>query len=128
DPIRSITTMPGVTSSGDLGAGFNVRGGATSQNLITQDGGLIFNPSHLFGFFSSFNPDLIRSIKLLKGCGPSTYGGRVASVLDIQTRNGDLNKYKVSGGLGLVSSRLSTEGPIKRGRSSFLLSGRTSYS
>ncbi|UBM59870.1 TonB-dependent receptor plug domain-containing protein [Marinilongibacter aquaticus] len=128
DPIRSITTLPGVTSTGDLGAGFNVRGGATSQNLIVQDGGLIFNPSHLFGFFSSFNPDVIQSVKLLKGCGPSNYGGRVASVLELQTRNGDMNKYKVGGGIGVVSSRLSVEGPIKRGRASFLLSGRKSYS
>lgn len=128
DPIRSITTLPGVTSSGDLGAGFNVRGGETSQNLILQDGAVIFNPSHLFGFFSSFNPDVIRSVELIKGCGPASYGGRVASVLDLQTRNGDLNKLKVNGGIGLVSSRLSVETPIKRGRSSVLISGRSSYS
>lgn len=128
DPIRSITTLPGVTSSGDLGAGFNVRGGETSQNLILQDGGIIFNPSHLFGFFSSFNPDVIRSVELIKGNGPAAYGGRVASVLNLQTRNGDLNEYKASGGLGLVSSRLSLEGPLKKGRSSLLLSGRSSYS
>lgn len=128
DPIRSITTMPGVTSSGDLGAGYNVRGGETSQNLILQDGALIFNPSHLFGFFSSFNPDIIQSIQLLKGCGPSGYGGRVASVLDLQTRNGDVTKFKVKGGLGLISSRLTAEGPIQKGKSSFLISGRTSYS
>lgn len=127
DPIRSITTLPGVTSSGDLGAGFNVRGGETSQNLILQDGAVIFNPSHLFGFFSSFNPDVIRNVELIKGCGPAAYGGRVASVLNLQTRNGDLNEYKLNGGLGLVSSRLTLEGPLKRGRSSVLLSGRSSY-
>jgi hypothetical protein len=128
DPIRSITTLPGVTSTGDLGAGYNVRGGETSQNLILQDGALIFNPSHLFGFFSSFNPDVIQSVQLLKGCGPSSYGGRVASVLDLDTRNGDLTKYRINGGLGLVSSRLTAEGPIQKGKSSFLLSGRSSYS
>ncbi len=128
DPIRSITTLPGVSSSGDLGAGYNVRGGENSQNLILQDEALIFNPSHLFGFFSSFNPDVISSVELLKGCGPSSYGGRVASVLDINTRNGDVNSIKAKAGLGLVSSRLSLEGPIKRGRSSILISGRSSYS
>jgi hypothetical protein len=128
DPIRSITTLPGVTSTGDLGAGYNVRGGETSQNLILQDGALIFNPSHLFGFFSSFNPDVIQSLQLLKGCGPSSYGGRVASVLDLETRNGDLTKYKVNGGIGLVSSRLTVEGPIQKGKSSILISGRSSYS
>ncbi|MFT5884373.1 MAG: hypothetical protein ACI9IP_000828 [Arcticibacterium sp.] len=127
DPIRSITTLPGVTSTGDLGAGYNVRGGETSQNLILQDGAVIFNPSHLFGFFSSFNPDVIQSVQLLKGCGPSNYGGRVASVLDLRTRNGDINKFKLAGGLGLVSSRLTAEGPIQKGKSSFLISGRTSY-
>ncbi|SOE19574.1 Outer membrane receptor proteins, mostly Fe transport [Spirosomataceae bacterium TFI 002] len=128
DPIRSITTLPGVTSSGDLGGGFNVRGGETSQNLILQDGALIFNPSHLFGFFSAFNPDLIKDVQLLKGCGPASYGGRVASVLNIETRNGDLSDFKVKGGLGLVSSRLTLEGPIKKGQASFLLSGRLAYS
>jgi hypothetical protein len=128
DPIRSITTLPGVTSTGDLGAGYNVRGGETSQNLIIQDGALIFNPSHLFGFFSSFNPDVLQSVQLLKGCGPASYGGRVASVLDLGTRNGDLMKYKVNGGIGLVSSRLTAEGPIQKGKSSILISGRSSYS
>jgi len=128
DPIRSITTLPGVTSTGDLGAGYNVRGGETSQNLILQDGALIFNPSHLFGFFSSFNPDVLQSVQLLKGCGPSSYGGRVASVLDLDTRNGDLMKYKINGGIGLVSSRLTAEGPIQKAKSSILISGRSSYS
>ncbi len=127
DPIRSITTLPGVTSSGDLGAGYNVRGGETSQNLILQDGAQIFNPSHLFGFFSAFNPDLINNVELLKGCGPANYGGRVASVLNIDTRNGDLSRYKANGGIGLVSSRLTLEGPIVKGKASLLLSGRKSY-
>lgn len=128
DPIKGITTLPGVSSTGDIGSGFSVRGGENSQNLILQDGAVIFNPSHLFGFFSAFNPDFISQVVLLKGGGPAKYGGRVASVLDIQTRHGDVNKYSVSGGVGLVSSRLTTEGPIKKGKSSFMIGGRVSYS
>ena len=128
DPIKGVTTLPGVSSTGDLAAGFNVRGGENSQNLILQDGAIIFNPTHLFGFFSAFNPDFINTVSLLKGGGPATYGGRVSSVLDINTRNGDLNKYSLSGGVGLVSSRLTLEGPIQKNKSSFILGGRLSYS
>lgn len=128
DPIRGVTTLPGVSTTGDIASGFNVRGGENSQNLILQDGAVIFNPTHLFGFFSAFNPDFIQDVSLLKGGGPAAFGGRVSSVLDISTKNGDLNKYSLSGGLGLISSRLTLEGPIKKNKSSFMLGGRLSYS
>ena len=128
DPIKGVTTLPGVSSTGDIAAGFNVRGGENSQNLILQDGAIIFNPTHLFGFFSAFNPDFIQDVSLLKGGGPAVFGGRVSSVLDINTRNGDLNNYAVSGGVGVVSSRLTVEGPIQKNKSSFMLGGRLSYS
>ncbi|GAB3335212.1 TonB-dependent receptor [Marivirga atlantica] len=127
DPIKSMTTLPGVSTAGELSSGFNVRGGETGQNLILQDNGTIYNPSHLFGFFSAFNPDLVDNVTLYKGGGPASYGSRVASVLDISLRNGDVGRYKISGGLGLVSSRLTAEGPIKKGRSSFIIGGRISY-
>ena len=120
--------MPGVSSTGDIAAGYNVRGGENSQNLILQDGAIIFNPTHLFGFFSAFNPDFIESVTLLKGGGQASYGGRVSSVLDIQTKNGDLDRFKVNGGIGVISSRLTFSGPIKKKKSSFILGGRLSYS
>lgn len=128
DPIKSITALPGVSSIGDISAGFNVRGGENSQNLILQDGCIIFNPTHLFGFFSAFNPDLINEIILIKGGGSAKYGGKVSSILDIQTRNGNLNEYAINGSIGLISSRLSLEGPIIKHKASFLVGGRISYS
>jgi hypothetical protein len=127
DPIKSMTTLPGVSTQGELSSGFNVRGGESGQNLILQDNATIYNPSHLFGFFSAFNPDLVSSVVLYKGGGPAEYGSRVASVLDVSLRNGDAEKMKISGGTGLVSSRLTVEGPIKRGKSSFIVGGRVSY-
>ncbi len=127
DPIKAITTMPGVNSSGDMGSGFSVRGGNSSQNLVLQDGGIIFNTSHLFGFFSAFNPDFIEEIELLKGGGTAEYGGRVSSVLNIKTKNGNMNNFKALVGTGLVSSRIALEGPIVKDKSSFLIGGRISY-
>lgn len=127
DPIKGITTLPGVGSTGDISAGFHVRGGANSQNLILQDGMIIFNPTHLFGFFSAFNPDFIQSLNLHKGVGSARYGGRASSVLEINNKTGDLQKYKISGGIGAVSSRLTVEGPIQKGKSSFIVGGRKSY-
>jgi hypothetical protein len=127
DPIRSLTTLPGVTTTGELASGFNVRGGEAGQNLVLQDGGIIYNPSHLFGFFSAFNPDMVNSLVLYKGGGPANFGSRISSVLDISLRNGDAAKHTVSGGAGLVSSRLTLEGPIVRNRSSYLIGGRISY-
>lgn len=127
DPIRSLTTLPGVTTTGELASGFNVRGGEAGQNLVLQEGALIYNPSHLFGFFSAFNPDLVSNVVLYKGSGPANLGGRISSVLDISLRNGNSTKHSVSGGLGLVSSRLTVEGPLVRNKSSYLIGGRLSY-
>jgi hypothetical protein len=128
DPIRSLTTLPGVSTVGELASGFNVRGGESGQNLIMQDGSIIYNPSHLFGFFSAFNPDMVNNVTLYKGGGPANFGSRISSVLDVSLRNGDASKHTVSGGLGLISSRLTVEGPIVRDRSSYLIGGRFSYS
>lgn len=128
DPIKAITTMPGVSTGGDMSAGFSVRGGNNSQNLILQDGAIIFNPTHLFGFFSAFNPDFISELEMLKGGGPVEYGGRVSSVLNIRSKNGSMNNYKTSIGIGLISSRLNIEGPVVKDKSSFIIGGRLSYS
>ncbi len=127
DVIKSLILLPGVTSGGEGASGFNVRGGATDQNLILLDEAIIFNSSHLFGFFSVFNPDAIKDIKLYKGGIPSKYGGRVSSVLDIYQKEGNSKKYKATGGLGLVASRLLVEGPIKKDKGAFLVAGRASY-
>ncbi len=126
DPIRSLTTLPGVSTS-ELSSGFIVRGGESGQNLITQDGAIIYNPSHLFGFFSAFNPDMVNGVTLYKGGGPANFGSRISSVLDVSLKNGDAGKTKVTGGAGLVSSRLSVEGPLIRNKSSYLIGGRISY-
>ncbi len=127
DVIKSITLLPGVTNAGEGSSGFNVRGGAADQNLILLDEATIFNSSHLFGLFSVFNPDAIKDIKLYKGGIPAKYGGRVSSVLDIYQKEGNSKQFKMNGGLGLVSSRLLLEGPIKKDKGSFLFGGRSSY-
>ena len=127
DLIKSITLLPGVTTAGEGASGFNVRGGAADQNLILLDEATIFNSSHLFGLFSVFNPDAIKDIKLYKGGIPAKYGGRVSSVLDIYQKEGNSNEFKMNGGIGLVSSRLLAEGPLKKEKGSFLLGGRSSY-
>ena len=127
DVIKAITLLPGVSSGGEGAAGFNVRGGAADQNLILLDEATIFNSSHLFGLFSVFNPDAIKSLKLYKGGVPAKYGGRVSSVLDIYQKEGNKNEFKSNGGVGLVASRLLLEGPLKKGVGSFLLGGRATY-
>ncbi len=127
DVIKSIILLPGVTSGGEGASGFNVRGGAADQNLILLDEATIFNSSHLFGFFSVFNPDAIKDIKLYKGGIPARYGGRISSVLDIYQREGNSKKFKLNGGLGAVSSRLLAEGPIVKDKGAFLVGGRASY-
>lgn len=127
DLIKSITLLPGVTTAGEGASGFNVRGGSADQNLILLDEATIFNSSHLFGLFSVFNPDAIKDIKLYKGGIPAKYGGRVSSVLDIYQKEGNSNEFKMNGGIGLVSSRLLAEGPLKKEKGSFLLGGRSSY-
>ncbi len=127
DIIKSILLLPGVTSAGEGASGFNVRGGAVDQNLILLDEAIIFNSSHLFGFFSVFNPDAIKDIKLYKGGIPARYGGRVSSVLDIFQKEGNSKELKVNGGIGAVASRLLVEGPIKKDKAAFLIGGRGSY-
>lgn len=127
DVIKSITLLPGVTSAGEGASGFNVRGGAADQNLILLDEATLYNSSHLFGFFSVFNPDAIKDLTLYKGGIPAQYGGRISSVLDIYQKDGNKREYHATGGIGLVASRLLVEGPIKKDKASFLLGGRSSY-
>ncbi|WP_100612409.1 TonB-dependent receptor [Confluentibacter lentus] len=127
DIIKAITLLPGVTNAGEGASGFNVRGGAVDQNLILLDEATIYNSSHLFGFFSVFNPDAIKDLKLYKGGIPARYGGRVSSVLDIYQKDGNSKKFHANGGIGIVSSRLLIEGPLKKDKSSFLFGGRSSY-
>ena len=127
DIIKSLILLPGVTSAGEGASGFNVRGGAADQNLILLDEAIVFNSSHLFGFFSVFNPDVIKDVKLYKGGIPAKYGGRLSSVLDIYQKEGNSKELMVTGGIGLVSSRLLIEGPIKKEKVSFLVGGRSSY-
>lgn len=127
DILKSILQLPGVTNAGEGQSGFNVRGGSADQNLVLLDEATIYNSSHLFGFFSIFNADAINDIKLYKGGIPARYGGRLSSVLDIYQKEGNKNDLKFSGGIGLVSSRLMVEGPVDKGKGSFLLAGRGSY-
>ncbi|MEP2237215.1 MAG: TonB-dependent receptor [Maribacter sp.] len=127
DVIKSILLLPGVTNAGEGASGFNVRGGAADQNLILLDEAIIFNSSHLFGFFSVFNPDAIKDVKLYKGGIPARYGGRVSSVLDIFQKEGNSKEFKMNGGIGAVASRLLIEGPIKKDKAAFLIGGRASY-
>ncbi|MDG1729596.1 MAG: TonB-dependent receptor [Algibacter sp.] len=127
DIIKAITLLPGVTTAGEGASGFNVRGGAADQNLILLDEAIIYNSSHLFGFFSVFNPDAIKDLRLYKGGIPARYGGRVSSVLDIYQKEGNSKEFHANGGIGIVSSRLLLEGPLKKNKGSFLLGGRSSY-
>ena len=127
DIIKSILTLPGVTSAGEGQSGFNVRGGSADQNLVLLDEATIYNSSHLFGLFSVFNPDAIKDLKLYKGGIPARYGGRLSSVLDIYQKEGNKNDFHMNGGIGLISSRILAEGPIVKGKGSFVVAGRASY-
>ena len=128
DLLRTILTLPGIKSVGENSTGLNVRGGSTDQNLIQFNDAVIYNPSHLFGFFSAFNPDVIKDVELYKSTIPARFGGRLSSVLDINSRDGNKKKYVASGGIGLVTGRLAIEGPIIKDKTSFLLAGRSTYS
>ena len=121
-------TLPGVKSVGEASGGFNVRGGSTDQNLILFNGGTIYNPNHMFGILSSFNTDIISDVELYKSSIPAEYGGRISSVLEVRTREGNSKKVQGSLGLGLLTSRLHLEGPIVKDRTTFILGGRTTYS
>ncbi|WP_294821614.1 TonB-dependent receptor [uncultured Flavobacterium sp.] len=127
DVLKSILTLPGVTNAGEGASGFNVRGGSADQNLILLDEATIFNSSHLFGFFSVFNTDAIKDLKLYKGGIPARYGGRLSSVLDIYQKEGNKKDFHMTGGIGAISSRLLAEGPIVKDKASFLIGGRASY-
>lgn len=127
DVVRVLLTLPGVQSAGESSGGFNVRGGSTDQNLILFNDATIFNTSHLFGFFSAFNADVIQEVQLYKSGFPAKYGGRISSVLEILPKFGNKKKISGSGGIGLLTSRLSLDGPIGS-KSTFLLSGRSTYS
>ncbi|HEY4325054.1 MAG TPA: TonB-dependent receptor [Mucilaginibacter sp.] len=127
DVLRVVLTLPGVQSVGEATTGFNVRGGAADQNLILFDDATIYNPSHFFGFFSAFDPDVVKDIELYKSSIPEKYGGRLSSVLSITSREGNKKKFTGSAGIGLLTSRLSVEGPIDSNRTSFIFGGRTTY-
>jgi hypothetical protein len=127
DVIRSIILLPGVTTVGEGAAGFNVRGGSIDQNLVILDEAPVYNSSHLFGFFSIFNPDAVKGVKLYKGGIPARFGGRLSSILDVRMREGNNKDFEANGGIGTIFSRLSVEGPIAKNKASFLLAGRRSY-
>lgn len=127
DVVRAVQLLPGVTTMGEGASGFNVRGGNIDQNLILLDEAPVYNSSHLFGFFSVFNPDAVKDVKLIKGGIPSQYGGRVSSILDIRMKEGNSKQTEVHGGIGTIFSRLSIEAPIVKDKVSFILAGRRSY-
>ncbi len=127
DIIKAIQLMPGVQGAGEGSSGFFVRGGSADQNLILLDNVSLYNASHLMGFFSTFNSAVLRDVTLYKGAMPAQYGERLASILDVQQRNGDNQKYHVEGGIGLISSNVSAEGPIQKGKSSFMIGARRTY-
>lgn len=127
DIIKSIQLLPGVTTVGEGASGFNVRGGNIDQNLVLMDEAPVYNSSHLFGFFSIFNPDAVKDVKLIKGGIPAQYGGRASSVLDIRMKEGNSKKMEVNGGIGTIFSRLSIEAPILKDKASFIVAARRSY-
>ncbi len=127
DILKTLQLLPGVQSGSEGSSGFYVRGGGPDQNLILLDEGTIYNASHLFGFFSVFNSDAINDINLIKGSMPANYGGRLSSVLDINMKDGNKKRFSGRGGIGLISSKLTLEGPIKKDTSSFIISARRTY-
>jgi CarboxypepD_reg-like domain/TonB-dependent Receptor Plug Domain len=127
DVLKTIQLLPGVKSAGEGNSGFHVRGGGADQNLILLDEAPVYNASHLLGFFSTFNSDAIKDATIIKGNSPAQYGGRLSSVLDVRMREGNDKQFTTSGGIGLISSRLSVEGPIQKEKSSFMISGRRTY-
>jgi hypothetical protein len=127
DVLKVIQLLPGVQKGGEGSSGFYVRGGGPDQNLIILDDATVYNASHLFGFFSIFNGDALKSVELMKGGFPARYGGRLSSVLEMQMKDGNKEEIHGEAGIGLISSRLTLEGPIKKGKSSFLVSGRRTY-
>ncbi|NBV68936.1 MAG: TonB-dependent receptor [Flavobacteriia bacterium] len=127
DVIKTIQLLPGVSSVSEGGQGFYVRGGGPDQNLVLLDEGVVYNAAHLFGFFSVFNSDAVKSVNLIKGGMPANYGGRLSSVLEVNMNEGNNKRFGVKGGLGIISSRLTIEGPLKKDKGSFIVSGRRTY-
>jgi hypothetical protein len=127
DVIRSLLLLPGVSTVGEGAAGFNVRGGGVGQNLVLLDEAPVYNSSHLFGFFSVFNPDAVKDVKLYKGAVPARYGGRIASILDVRMKEGNSKKFEANGGIGTIFSRLAIEAPIVKDKASFIVALRRSY-
>ncbi|MCQ2187249.1 MAG: TonB-dependent receptor [Bacteroidales bacterium] len=128
DVLKVVLTLPGVKSVGEAATGFNVRGGATDQNLILFNDATIYNPGHMFGVLSSFNADVINDIELYKSSIPAEFGGRISSVLDIRSKEGNANKLTGTLGIGILTSNFTLEGPIKKGKTTFIIGGRTTYS
>ncbi len=127
DVLKSIQLLPGVQASGEGNAGFYVRGGGADQNLILLDDATVYNTGHLFGFFSVFNADALKNTTIIKGGMPAQYGGRLSSVLDVTMKEGNNKRFQADGGIGLIASRLTLQGPIQKNKSSFILSGRRTY-
>jgi hypothetical protein len=127
DILKTLQLLPGVRNAGEGNAGFYVRGGGPDQNLIILDDAVVYNSGHLFGFFSIFNADAIKNVSLIKGGMPAQYGGRLSSVLDVAMKEGNLNDFQVDGGIGLIASRFSVQGPIKKDKASFIVSARRTY-
>jgi hypothetical protein len=127
DLVRAIQLLPGVSTVGEGASGFNVRGGGVDQNLVLLDDAPVYNSSHLFGFFSVFNPDAVKDVKLFKGGIPSQYGGRVSSILDVKMKEGNAKKLEVNGGIGVIFSRISIEAPLIKDKASFIVAARRSY-
>ena len=127
DILKVIQLMPGVKNGGEGNTGLYVRGGGPDQNLILLDEAVVYNAAHLFGFLSVFNGDAIKNMELIKGGMPAQYGGRLSSVLDISMKDGNMKKFEIDGGLGVLSSRLTLQGPIKKDKASFIASGRLCY-
>ena len=127
DVLRVVLTLPGVKTVGEASTGLNVRGGSSDQNLILFNDMTVYNPSHFFGMFSAFNPDVVKDIELYKSSIPAKYGGRVSSVLDITSREGNKKNFSGTAGVGLLTSRMTLEGPLDKDKTSFILGGRTTY-
>ena len=127
DVLKALQLLPGVSAGGEGQSGIYVRGGGPDQNLILLDGVPVYNVSHLFGFFSVFNPDAVKDVSLIKGGFPARYGGRLSSVIEINMKEGNENEFHGEGTIGLIASKLTLEGPIKKGKSSFIVSGRRTY-
>jgi hypothetical protein len=127
DVLKVVLTLPGVKTVGEASSGFNVRGGSADQNLILLNQSTIYNPSHFFGMFSAFNPEIVKDIELYKSSVPAKYGGRLSSVLDISSREGNKKNYSGSAGIGLITSRFNLEGPIVKDKTSFIFGARTTY-